>query len=193
MRDKDVRAALHQGELAHYHADPHSRVVEELGIFQGDFRIDVAVVNGSLHGWEIKSARDTLDRLPAQAEAYAQVFDFMTLVAAQVHLDRAVADLPAFWGLCLALPSKAGVVLRPVRPAVRNKSTDVLSVAQLLWSTEVIELLEANGGARGLRGRPRRQLWRALVDRMEPDALRFAVREAIKRRPKWREAMPAGS
>lgn len=186
MRDHDVRAALER-ELAHYHADPHSRVVPELGILQGDYRIDVAVVNGSLHGWEIKSARDTLDRFPAQAAAYAQVFDYVTLVAAPSHLDHAANDLPEYWGLCLALPSSGGVVLRPVRPATLNASTDPMAIVQLLWAAELIEVLDANGGARGLRGRPRRYLWRKLVERMEPDALRLAVRETIKRRTGWRD------
>jgi len=36
----------------------------------GASRIDRAVVNGSVHGYEIKSETDDLTRLPAQARAY---------------------------------------------------------------------------------------------------------------------------
>ena len=66
--------------------DPQTLIVEELGIRQGAARVDVAVVNGSLHGYEIKSARDTLERLPKQSELYSSVFDTITLVTAENHL-----------------------------------------------------------------------------------------------------------
>lgn len=45
-------------------------VVEELGLFHGASRVDLAVVGRSLHGYEIKSDRDSLDRLEQQAADY---------------------------------------------------------------------------------------------------------------------------
>ena len=60
--DKIIRAAL-KGELERLHAgDDKLRIVEEFGIEHGAIRIDIAVVNGLLHGYEIKSDRDTLLR-----------------------------------------------------------------------------------------------------------------------------------
>ena len=64
MRDRDVRQAL-LAHLAELHAgDPDTRIVEEMGVWCGTARIDVAVVNGELCGFELKSERDTLERLP---------------------------------------------------------------------------------------------------------------------------------
>jgi hypothetical protein len=58
-RDIDIRAALRAGELARHRDDDDTIIVEEMGIYQGDFRIDIAVVNGRMTGYEIKSDKDT--------------------------------------------------------------------------------------------------------------------------------------
>jgi len=187
MRDADVRAALHATELARYEGDPHTRIIDELGIHRGEFRIDVAVVNGALHGYELKSARDTLSRLPAQAAAYSTVFDQVTLVAAECHLWRAAEIVPTWWGLCVAVPGTGGVHLLDERAGVGNPAVDAYSVAQLLWRAEALELLEQHGAARGVRSRPAPYVWAALAERLELPTLRTAVREVLKTRTEWRQ------
>ena len=47
-------------------------ILDELGICRGRVRIDLTVVNGLLHGYEIKSERDTLARLETQADLYGR-------------------------------------------------------------------------------------------------------------------------
>ena len=73
--------------------------MDEFAILEGSGRIDVAVVNSKLHGYEIKSAVDTLERLPSQQESYSKVFDRITLVADERHIPEAVKILPPWWGL----------------------------------------------------------------------------------------------
>jgi hypothetical protein len=68
-----VRVAL-RGELA-AHADGVQKTVEEFWVPRSHERADVVVVGGSLDGYEIKSARDGLKRLPRQAVAYGRLFD----------------------------------------------------------------------------------------------------------------------
>src|SRR5262245_4058494 len=103
LKDSDIRSALHQTEIQRLlQDDPYSRVVDELGIFEGACRVDVAVINGSLHGYEIKSSADTLERLPAQQSYYNQVFDRITLVADACHIEQAMQIVPPFWGLIVA-------------------------------------------------------------------------------------------
>jgi hypothetical protein len=63
--DSDIRKLL-LSHLSSQDEDNPSLVVEELGLNQGDARIDVAVVNGHLHGYEIKSDRDSLRRFHRQ-------------------------------------------------------------------------------------------------------------------------------
>jgi len=60
------------------------------------------VVNGKLHGYEIKSDADTLKRLPAQAEVYSAVFDLVTIVVGEHHLDTVRAIVPEWWGIVKA-------------------------------------------------------------------------------------------
>jgi hypothetical protein len=189
MRDLDVRRALHAKELARHRNDPGTLVIDELGLAWGTVRVDVAVVNGSIHGYEIKSDSDTLERLPAQAAIYARVLDRVTLVAGRL-LDPAAPLVPDWWGLCEATEEEGGVTLRHVRPAKRNPGVDLEAVAMLLWRDEALAILEERGYANGLRSRPRRDLYRALVENLTPTQLRSRVRQALKTRTGWRAAAP---
>lgn len=186
-RDRDLRAALHRSELAVFRDDPGSRVVEEMGICAGGFRIDVAVVNGALHGYEIKSDRDTLARLPHQAEAYGRVFDTVTVVAGASRLEEAMRMVPAWWGVMVAAHRGGAVTVRTLRPADRNPAPDPLSVAKLLWRDEVVALLRECGAPARLLRAPRWELWPALVERLEPAELARRVRGVLEERTEWRK------
>jgi hypothetical protein len=60
MREIDVRRALYKSEIRRIvESDPTSLVVDELGVMEGKYRVDVAVINGRLHGYEIKSFRQS--------------------------------------------------------------------------------------------------------------------------------------
>ena len=80
IADPDIRAVLKSRLQAKHALEPDTVVVEELGLCQGQVRVDMAVVNGVLHGYEIKSDCDTLRRLPNQVVAYGKVLDRATLV-----------------------------------------------------------------------------------------------------------------
>src|SRR5215472_4149028 len=98
MRDYDVRNALCRKVLAEHFRDPATLVVQELGLWHGDVRVDIAVVNGRFHGFEIKSDTDTLSRLPAQMIAYNNVFDRVTIVAGTKHIEAIGNTVPSWWG-----------------------------------------------------------------------------------------------
>ncbi|HET7057847.1 MAG TPA: sce7726 family protein, partial [Nitrospiraceae bacterium] len=70
LGDSDIRRVL-RSKLLLKHADELDTVIiEELGLCRGQVRVDLSVVNGLLHGYEIKSDRDSLRRLRSQAELY---------------------------------------------------------------------------------------------------------------------------
>lgn len=185
-RDSDIRSALYETELARYEASSDSRVLHEMGICQGEFRIDVAVVNGALHGYEIKSDRDTLVRLSAQSAAYGRVFDTVTLVVGTSHLQAALAVVPEWWRVLAAAAGAGGSTLRAVRTGGCNPAPDPLAVAQLLWRDELIAILEQCQAPRKLLRRPKWELWPALVSLLEPEELGARVRTALKQRQRWR-------
>jgi hypothetical protein len=66
--DFDIRLALHAKRLRRLKTHPNTLVIDELGLAHAKSRIDVAVINGCIHGYEIKSDKDTLDRLSKQID-----------------------------------------------------------------------------------------------------------------------------
>jgi hypothetical protein len=189
MRDGDVRKALHvQLQSEHAAELDQTLFVDELGLC-GQVRVDVAVVNGSLSGYELKSENDTLRRLPTQVEVYSRVLDFATLVVAKKHAAHARACLPSWWGLIEAESAADGsVTLKRRRRGRMNPSVDPLALAQLLWRDEALAELEARGMARGVRSKPRLEIWQRLSVELPLEELREVVRLRLKGRQGWRSA-----
>lgn len=68
-------------------------VTSEFSLNGTGIRADLAVLDGgSFYGVEIKSASDTLKRLPSQMEGYARYFDRTELIVAPKHL-RGLRDI----------------------------------------------------------------------------------------------------
>jgi len=194
MRDFDVREALRSRLLAEHAEDMASTLlVDELGLC-GESRVDLAVVNGSLTGYELKSARDRLDRLPNQVATYGRVLDYAYLVVAHSHLSQARKMLPSWWGILVAREEGGTVVLSHQRKARHNPAVDAGSLAQLLWRDEALSVLARHGLDRGVRTKARHVLWAKLADDLDLDQLRDEVRENLKARRGWRESpAPRGS
>ena len=55
MLDKDVRQAVKDKILKAHINDPSTLVIDELGLDHGRNRVDIAVINGELHGYELKA------------------------------------------------------------------------------------------------------------------------------------------
>jgi hypothetical protein len=187
MRDHDVRIALRSHLGIEHRDDPSTKIVEELGLCE-ESRVDFAVINGSLTGFELKSERDTLARLPRQAATYSRVFDYVHLVSAENHVDRARNIIPPWWGIVIAVPDNhSGLTLRFDRAAEENPAVDASSIVQLLWRDEALAILARVGADRGVRSRPRELVWDRLVETISLSALRSEVRDALKARLGWRE------
>jgi hypothetical protein len=156
--------------------------MEELGICRGQVRIDLVVVNGVLHGYEIKSDRDSLRRLASQADIYSKVLDRMTLVVGQRHLEQAMSIVPSWWGVLRIEACPEGPRFKTVRRNFANPQRDVRSLVELLWLDDAIALLEERDVARGLRGKPRRVVWDAVCHHCEASEIGVAVRTKLKSR-----------
>lgn len=192
MRDADVRTAL-RTQLYAQHADDESLFVEELGLCEGEARIDLCVVNGSLNGYEIKSESDTLERLAGQEAVYSRALDFVTVVSGSRHLGKLAERVPEWWGLTEASLVDGEIVLVELRPGTRNPTIDPLAVAQLLWRDEALAELEARGLDGGVRSKPRKVLWQRLVETLVPAELGDVVRARLKNRQGWRERVQDGA
>lgn len=179
-RDGDVRALLKR-HLSECHATGPTRILDELGLCEGDVRVDVAVINGELSGFEIKSPADTLARWAKQCRVYSKVLDRAWLVATEKSLQA--AQPPGWWGLIRVVETPNQLGIRVSRDAKPNPSPDALAIAQLLWHAEALEVLERRGLARGVRSKRRAFAWRRMIEVLTIDEIRSEVRAALQARP----------
>ena len=144
MRDSVVRKAFHQKVLKIEHDKIDTFVIDELGLRNGEIRADIAVVNEKMSGYEIKTERDTLNRLCNQILAYNEVFDKVYIVTAHNHLTKVLNTVPPWWGVYIIKISDASnFSFYLYRKAQLNKRLKCLGLAQLLWKNEVLEILNA--------------------------------------------------
>jgi hypothetical protein len=143
-------------------------------------RVDLAAVNGSLHGFEIKSDRDSLRRLARQVDLYSQVLDRATLVVGERLAPFATSLVPAWWGVVRVSSEPRGLQFTNVRRSKLNPRWNARVLAELLWSAQALALLEERGAARGMRGKPRRILWDRVCECVHVDDIAAAVRGRLK-------------
>lgn len=186
IRDRDIRAVLRKELECMCMDEPDTLILDEVGLCNGSVRVDIAVVNGTLNGYEIKSERDTLKRLPAQQEIYNRTLDMVTIVTSGRHVEKVMERVPAWWGITRALKKHDKVELNIIRLPKHNPNIDPFSLAQLLWRDEAIAVLKERGLGNGIMHKPRRALWRKIVDTLSIEELRAVVRERIKARGNWR-------
>lgn len=170
--DRDIRWQL-ADELAG--TFPGDLIKHEMHVCLGATRIDLAVVNGSLHGYEIKSDADTLARLPRQIELYDRVLDYSTVVCGPRHAKHVEDALPPHWGIRVVGEESAR------RVATRNPRVQAFAVAQLLWRDECAAIL-ADRGERVKTRDTRWQLWDRLA-LLPIGELQDVVRAHLKARP----------
>jgi len=187
MNDLKIRRAVHSRLIRHYHTSRNALVIDELGIHHGRARIDIAVINGNLTGYEIKSELDDLSRLQSQSEAYNLVFNKLTLIAADKFLNDAFDLLPKWWGIVAVNRGvRGGVILDKLRMPEQNPRTDAYSIVKLLWKEEALELLKGIGfDGKFLRAK-REDLYGILVDTISRDVLQETVCNTLKKRQNWR-------
>jgi len=188
MRDYDVRTALRQELITAHALEPNTLIVDEVGLCRGTVRVDMAVVNSTFNGYEIKSERDTLARLPTQQEVYSKTFDTVTIVTGRRHVEKIVERVPHWWGITMALMRGGKVWFKIIRQPAFNSHVDPFSLAQLLWRDEAVSVLKERGLARGMLSKPRRVLWQKIVENLSIEELRRVVRERLKVRGNWRSA-----
>jgi hypothetical protein len=187
MNDHQLRLALKSKVLARYVKDPNTRIVDELGLRHGAARVDIAVVNGIIHGYELKSDRDNLKRLPHQIQIYSSVLDKVTLVVGIRHAHVATKLVPDWWGIKIARVGTRGAFeFESYRTARVNPSLDPLSICKLLWREEALTLLDELGEAEGVRHKPRAIVYSRLAQVAALAHLQERVRRQLKSRTNWR-------
>jgi hypothetical protein len=186
--EKEIRFALKGRCLRNHRVKTDVLMVEELGLAHARSRIDLAVFNGYLHGYEIKSAADTLYRLPSQLNIYQAALQKLTLVVATRHLEATIALVPDWCGLIEVVENQNGKLsLEPRRRSRVNPSIDPFMFAHLLWRSEAQDLLRAQGVASSKLEAPRKDLYQMLANQLSLRDLTVAIKLAMMSRSKWRD------
>lgn len=186
MNDQCIRNALKLKLLVEHKLQRETVIIDELGINHGGSRVDLAVVNGVIHGFELKSDRDTLVRLPEQVQAFSRIFDLVTLVVGERHLRRAVDLVPDWWGIRVARMKSARLSFHDLKLPMTNPSPDPAAIVTLLWRTEALGFLEELGVAQGLRSKSRADIYQKLIEMTDACDLSRRVRHCLKVRGDWR-------
>lgn len=171
-----------------HEGDSETKIIEELGLKHGEARVDIAVVNGVIHGYELKSDLDTLVRLPNQIRIYNSVFDQITLVVSKDHLYEAIKLIPDWWGIIIAkmIDSSGNIKFCTIREPEENRFKDSLAIAKLLWKNEALSILERRNQARGVRSKSRQVMYEKLAAILDQKTLGDEVRVCLRTRTNWR-------
>lgn len=190
--DRVIRCALIESLSRTFANDSGTRIIEELAFTSGSARIDVAVVNGILHGYELKSDLDTLTRLPGQMMTYNDILDQVTLVVGKSHIYDAIRIVPDWWGITMAklVVPNGTVEFFNIRDAQMNPSQDSVAIASLLWRSEVLSILESMGRVGGIQSKRRSVLHERLAQVLDEQSLKWHVRRSLFTRANWRSDAP---
>jgi ribosomal protein L39E len=191
MNDPQIRQAFHNTFLQKQHNESTTLILDELGLEHGKCRADIAVINGHMDGFEIKSDVDSLSRLSHQINSYDSIFDYSSVVVTARHLNEVVRTIPDWWGIISVMESNSDVPqFMVIKTPHQNANIDDYLVAQLLWREEAQKVL-FNLGMRGAQLRQKRSiLYGYIVEMLDSHELRHTVREHLKKRQNWRRPGP---
>jgi hypothetical protein len=185
MKDPAIRRLIKATELQRFYDDADSIIVDELSLPVAKARIDIAVINGAFHGFEIKSASDNLQRLPSQIDGYSKVFDYLSVVTEGKYCDR-IADLVPSWvGITVCTDARDGDATIRIREPKLNKSKQGFYIAKLLWRNEILDCLDEFE----IPFRKKDRNWllcEALASNLSLHAISSVVRQKLKQRSEWK-------
>lgn len=92
--DQDIRHALHNRLRKQYYVKDDHLVIDELSLEHGRNRVDIAVFDNYIHGYEIKSSKDNLLRLQNQLLQYSKSLQKVTFVVAENHFKDVMTSTP---------------------------------------------------------------------------------------------------
>lgn len=150
-------------------------------------RADLAVANGHLHAFEVKSDVDSLRRLEGQVSIYLERFDQLTLVVTPKFLDQVLTMIPTAVAVWKAEETESGVLITAVRDGKREKVVDKEVLTDYLHRNELYRFLCEQGVV--VRSNQTRGSLVSLVLGQPTSKLRAYVLRALKAR--YRETFSA--
>jgi len=186
-KDNEIRKAFHIKRLSTYHNNSNTMVLDELGVIHGKNRIDIAVVNGHIHGYEIKSSRDNLSRFSSQLKTYIKCFEKLTIISAENHIEELNKVTPTWCGIIMAKKgARGGITFSTIRKAKKNPNVDIIAMAHFLWKKEAIELLIKFGASKDMLIGTREKLYNNISKLITIPELSTQIKNLFMKRDEWR-------
>lgn len=126
MNEQAIKTLI-QAKLASAAHGQGAAFISELFIDAFARRADLVMANGKLSAFEIKSERDTLDRLDGQLETYLRLFEQVTIVCAMRHLSGVESKAPEGVGIWALSEDGAVKVIRKAKTKKQNSHESWLS------------------------------------------------------------------
>jgi hypothetical protein len=124
------------------HSPRTATLLTETGV--SECKADLVLVNGTTTAYEIKTELDSLDRLPAQLQAYSRAFDNVYVVTHEACVERVAKSLPEGVGL-LVFTNR--YTLSQSREAVSNcDAIDSSVVFDMLRRAEYVPIIRRHFG-----------------------------------------------
>lgn len=180
LRDDDIRWPLHKWLIDQHSDDVTTHVIHELKLPRPSARVDIALVNGELTAFEIKSDVDSLGRLPRQILSFNKVFDRVCVVTTKRHEAAVRSKVPRWWGIAIAESSKGQVTFKSIRRSRRNPEPELLALLHALFLPELRSVLHFVGAEKA-KFSTKEELIRQIL-RTSSDSVRDACRDALKQR-----------
>ena len=185
--EQDIRHALHSKLQRQYSIKNDHLLIDELSLEHGRNRVDIALFSSYIHGYEIKSSKDNLLRLPNQLSQYSKSLQKVTFVVAENHYEEVMNSTPEWCGLILATKGpRGGVNFCSIRRAKINPHIEFFSLAHILWKAEVIDLLYQSGVTERLEHKSRKELYEQLNLFMTIQQLALEIKTKLLKRGNWR-------
>jgi len=180
-RDKTIRKSLIKQLRNTYNRTHDTVIISEFSLSNTGTRADIAVINGVLHGYELKGDLDTLARLSGQIDGYNAVFDKVTIVVGKKHLLHTIQAVPDWWGIVLAkdVTGKGEPLLIELRQPSENIHQDLEAVVSLLWKNEIVEILKQEALYKTLTNSVKDELVKVLIANLSIIDVKDYVRQYL--------------
>ncbi|MCK4322598.1 sce7726 family protein [candidate division WOR-3 bacterium] len=174
--DKEIRKVL----LEHLYSNKdHLKIIEELDLTNA--RVDIATITKKYFcGYEIKSDKDTLRRLPIQILVYNYVFDKVTIVVGKSKYPKIV--VPDFWGIVTAENEDGRVILTKKRSPKLNKNINKRWLSHKFWKSDIVNILKRLNLYKGKSRYDRGDLLEILMKNTSLNELRYYIRDILVKR-----------
>lgn len=189
MTEARIRSDIRSRLSRIFGSDSGALLVEEMEVCSGRARIDMAVISNRLIGIEIKGPEDGLKRLRNQADQYSRCFDQIVLVVDDGLAEQAIKLIPKWWGVIIGSTQSDSYAYRLIRRPARNLQVEVDTLLALLWREEVMSLWERFVEKQPPSKASKKRLRNELLANVQPQALKCATIESLKKRIDWR-SMP---